>query len=582
MRAFLHDAATVEHDDLVRVHDRTDAVADDERRAAGRHGAQVFEDGRLGVGVDGAERVVEDEHQRLARQRARQRGSLLLPTRQVDAAFPEHRVVPSGEIHDLIVQLGDLGGALSRLSPGAERDVRLDAVGEEEGVLGNDAEPGAESDRVEVREWRAVEEHGATRRVVQARHQGDEGALARPGRPDDRDGLPGLRDEGNIFEDWARSARVGEAHGAELDPATRILERCRPRRGPNRRLRLQDPVQATHRRRAALIEVHDPAERDHRPDEQRQVEAERNELADRDRPGHHLERSESGHQDHGHTRDQHEDRVEGARGHHEPHVPAPVVRVVLVELTFLLRFLRVGAHEADPGQILLHEGRQRGELLLDLFEAPMDDPAEEEDDGREDDHRHHGVHRQPRADVEHEAEREDEARDRVHGVHDGRAGGHPHRQGVVRRAAHQIARTGVAVEGRVEPEQVAEEVVAQVGLDASADAVQQLTHAEAEDAAQEGHDDDHHGVERDLPSRDVRQPHSVDRELHEPGAGDLEDVRQHDAHQAQRESRPVRTEIRQHRLQLTHAAPPPHVTTSIAPSLNSPRPLHPGAGRTTR
>ena len=60
--------------------------------------AQSAQDLGLGVGVDGRQRVVEQDDGRAPRQRARQRGALLLAARQIDAALAQHGVVTAGEL----------------------------------------------------------------------------------------------------------------------------------------------------------------------------------------------------------------------------------------------------------------------------------------------------------------------------------------------------------------------------------------------------------------------------------------------------------------------------------------------------
>jgi len=144
--------------------------------------------------------------------------------------------------------------------------------------------------------------------------------------------------------------------------------------------------------------------------------------------------------------------VKGPRRKHQAHVLAPVLLVEEVELACLLGFLRIRAHDAYTGQVLLHERRERRELLLDLLEAAVDDASEPQHDRRQHDHRHDSIEREPWADPEHEAEREHEAHDRIGRVHDCRAHSHSYRKSIVGCPAHQIARSRAAVERRVESE----------------------------------------------------------------------------------------------------------------------------------
>src|SRR5881628_1977014 len=59
VRAVLHDVTLVEDDDVICVTYRADAVRRDDRGAPRERAAQPAQDLRLGVRVDGGERVVE-------------------------------------------------------------------------------------------------------------------------------------------------------------------------------------------------------------------------------------------------------------------------------------------------------------------------------------------------------------------------------------------------------------------------------------------------------------------------------------------------------------------------------------------
>src|SRR5690349_7028347 len=59
VRAILHDASLVEDDDVICVTHRADAMRRDDRRASRERAAQAAQDLRLGVRVDGGERIVE-------------------------------------------------------------------------------------------------------------------------------------------------------------------------------------------------------------------------------------------------------------------------------------------------------------------------------------------------------------------------------------------------------------------------------------------------------------------------------------------------------------------------------------------
>ncbi len=201
---------------------------------------------------------------------------------------------------------------------------------------------------------------------------------------------PGSACEGHVVQHHPLGARIGERDVPELDAAGGPVEGGRIVGDDHGRLGLQDAVEPRHRGRATLVEVDDPTHRDHGPDQQHEVEAERDEVAHRDAPGDHLLAAEPQHQHHRQAGDEPEHRMERPRRDRQPHVPLAVLVVERVELAGLLRLLRVRPHDAHAGEVLLHHGRQRGELLLDLLEALVDHPAEADHDGRQD---HHGDHR---------------------------------------------------------------------------------------------------------------------------------------------------------------------------------------------
>ena len=132
------DAPVVEHDDLVGERDRRQPVGDDDRRPVAHDLAQPGADLRLGRGVDGRGRVVEDEDARIDQERAGDRDPLPLPARERDPALADDGVVAVRELEDELVRLRGLGGGLDRSMRRVghpERDVVADRGGEEERIL---------------------------------------------------------------------------------------------------------------------------------------------------------------------------------------------------------------------------------------------------------------------------------------------------------------------------------------------------------------------------------------------------------------------------------------------------------------
>ena len=68
--ADLHDATLVEHEHTVGVGERGEAMRDHERRRATAARPQGLDDEGLGLGINRAQRVVEDEQRRVFEQGA--------------------------------------------------------------------------------------------------------------------------------------------------------------------------------------------------------------------------------------------------------------------------------------------------------------------------------------------------------------------------------------------------------------------------------------------------------------------------------------------------------------------------------
>ena len=118
-------------------------MRDHDRRPAAHRLRQAGADQRLGGGVDGGGRVVEDQDPRVDHERAGDREPLALAARERDPALADHRVVAVRQLLDERVRLGGAGGRLDELLRHvghAEGDVVADARREEERVLRDDAD----------------------------------------------------------------------------------------------------------------------------------------------------------------------------------------------------------------------------------------------------------------------------------------------------------------------------------------------------------------------------------------------------------------------------------------------------------
>ena len=116
--AALDQAAVVEDHDLLGVADGREPVGDRDRGPALR---QLVERGLhrpLGLGVQRAGGLVEDEHGRVAQDRAGDRDALLLAAREAVAALADDGVVALGQRGDQVVDASGAGGRLDLLVGG--------------------------------------------------------------------------------------------------------------------------------------------------------------------------------------------------------------------------------------------------------------------------------------------------------------------------------------------------------------------------------------------------------------------------------------------------------------------------------
>ena len=148
-----------------------------------------------------------------------------MPAGELVASLADVGLVAVLQASDEVMRVGEPGGLLNLL--GARLlavqplgDVGEDRAGEEDGLLADEADLGAQVAHVEAGEVVAAQLDGAGERVVVPLHEGHHCRLAGSRRPDERHegALRDLEGEasGNLGV-WAR--RVGEVDVAELDGA---------------------------------------------------------------------------------------------------------------------------------------------------------------------------------------------------------------------------------------------------------------------------------------------------------------------------------------------------------------------------
>ena len=229
--------------------------------------------------------------------------------------------------------------------------------------------------------------------------------LPEPGGADDRQRAAGLDPERDVLQHRPALARAGirepharnstarppRAGGSSAGASGSVIAGALP----------EELVDPAHRRRAALHQVDGPAERDHRPDEHREVHAERHELADRNGAGHDQPAARVEHGQGAQAAQQGEQREEEALHPGELEIAREVVVAQPAEAGDFRLLLPVGPDDPHPGKILVGVAGEVAELLLDRL-APAVDPLAEGDHGdRQPQERHQREQRQAGVDGHH-------------------------------------------------------------------------------------------------------------------------------------------------------------------------------------
>ena len=165
------DLAAIHDDDLVRVHQRGDALGDDDLRHFRPLRGQRLTDHGVGLGIDGAGGIVEDQHLRLFEQRAGDAEALALAAGDVRAALLDVGIVLVGELLDEVVRLRQFAGVDHLFIGGvrvAPAQVVLDGAGEEDVLLQHHGHGIAQRFKVVLAHVHAADEHAALGDVVKA------------------------------------------------------------------------------------------------------------------------------------------------------------------------------------------------------------------------------------------------------------------------------------------------------------------------------------------------------------------------------------------------------------------------------
>src|SRR5207302_4703978 len=188
VRALLHDSPVVQYDDLIGSFNRADPVTDDDACAPFHHFAQTEKDFLFGLGIDGGERVIENENFRIAHNRACDACALLLPAGERNSALADHRFETSGKFLNLPCDLCDFRGAANVLDGSVVDpvgDILQERIGKEKCFLLNVSDVVPENLERNPADIHSVDEDFSCRDFVEPGNEIDQGRFAGAGVPDD-------------------------------------------------------------------------------------------------------------------------------------------------------------------------------------------------------------------------------------------------------------------------------------------------------------------------------------------------------------------------------------------------------------
>ena len=228
MGALTHDSAIFQHQNQVRRLDGADALGHNDHNGIPGLGVQGTAQGRVGLEVQRGEAVVKEVEVRLPEDGPGDGQTLPLSAGDVGAAGGHVGVKAEFLLLHEVQRLGHLqrvvglrlGGV--RLAP---PEVVQNGPGEEESLLGHDADVLSQLLLPVVPDVAAVDQHGALRGVVVAGNQVQQRALARACAADDGQSLPRGNAEADVRQGVGTALAVAIGDVFEFQRPDGILQR---------------------------------------------------------------------------------------------------------------------------------------------------------------------------------------------------------------------------------------------------------------------------------------------------------------------------------------------------------------------
>ena len=216
--AGLDDAALLEHDDLIGAPDGGEAVGNHEHRAALHEALERELDFAFGDGIDAGSGFVEDDEGRVLQERPGDGDALLFALAEADAFFADISIELLGQGGDEIPGAGLPQGArdfvLGGVFPG-EKQVVTHGAFEEERVLRDMTDSGAQLGQRDIADIDAIEPEGAVAYIVAAHGEVGDGRFTGASMTDESGHLVRFDSEAESLEHRG-TAGVGEADALEV------------------------------------------------------------------------------------------------------------------------------------------------------------------------------------------------------------------------------------------------------------------------------------------------------------------------------------------------------------------------------
>ena len=236
------------------------------------------------------------------------------------------------------------------------------------------------------------------------------------------------------------------------------------------RLCFENVIEAAHGSGAALKNVGDPTQRNHRPNENAEIAIKGDQCAERNSAGQHEmaalpENDKKRDADHGLERGH-----EHAPSTDELDVARDVLTIGFIEAVDFGFLLGVSANDADTGEIFLNFGGERRERSLDFFVEFVDHFAEMLDDNSDKRHRKKNPQRELARKLGHHRDGEGHADNGLAAVHDAGTEDHAHGVEVVSGAGHEFAGAVAHIKLGFEQKKAIQQAAADVEFDVARNA----------------------------------------------------------------------------------------------------------------